>query len=179
MIANAASALGGLVQTRPCWPPTPAVPAFSQTGVEDSPLPTTGNWFLGLVTGGREIFSKMAKLPSPRVTSVPNPLYVLPQDGHMHRLLTGAAVPPHRRSSLAETLCFKEPPKRAGPRLFWNSGLHVAALRKQPGLPSMNQITLCCVHTGWATLLPISKAQGLGAALHTWASGVGNQSCSK
>lgn len=174
----------GLVQMRPCWPPTPAVPALSQTKVEDSPLSATRSCFVRVSHCGERdfqqdgkaalslrsllcqiLFTSFPRMAACTVYSQQHPCY------HTGASSLGISSP--------EILCFQEPPKRAGLRLFWNLGLHVAALRKQPGLPSMNQIILCCVHTGWVTLLPISKAQGLGAALHTWVSVVGNQSCSK
>lgn len=56
-------------------------PALSQIRVEESPLPLPGDALLGLPTEGREIFQKMAKLPSSQLTSVPNLLYILSQNG--------------------------------------------------------------------------------------------------
>lgn len=149
---------------QPCWPRAPAVPSLSPTGVQDSPLPTTRSCFVRVSHSREKDFQQSC--PSPQVTSAQNPLYVLPQDGWRHRLLTpattGGASSPGFRS--AETPAFKEPSQIAGTRRFWNSGLHVAALRKRPGLPSMNQIIPRCVHMGWATLLPTPKAEGWGAA---------------
>lgn len=48
-------------------------------------------------------------------------------------------------TSLAETVRFQEPPRRAGPGPSERS--HAAAFRKQPGLPSRNQIVPCSVCT--------------------------------
>lgn len=57
----------GLVQMRPCWPPTPAVPALSQTKVEDSPLSATRSCFVRVSHCGERDFQQDGKAAlSPR-----------------------------------------------------------------------------------------------------------------
>lgn len=126
---------------------------WARSGWRSPPLHTT-RCFVRVTYWGKRDFPEDSKsaLISGHL-SAKSPSHPFP--GWLHTSSTHNSAPHTTRSllpgvQLSCALCFKEPPKRAGLRLFWNLGIHVAVLRKQPGLPSVNSVLLCCEHIGSA-----------------------------
>lgn len=130
-------------------------PALSQIRVEESLLPTTRRrCFVRVIYCGERDFPEDGKaaLISGHLCAK-SPLHPSPE--WLHTLSTHNSAQGTARSllpgvQLGWALCFKEPPKRARLRLFWNLGLRAAVLGKQAGLPSVNRVLSCCEHTGSA-----------------------------
>lgn len=145
------------------------------------PLPTTRSCFVWVSHWGEERF--LASWQScPPFGSTLCPILFIPFPRMTAHIVYSRLCPCHHTgasslgTSLAETLwgsSSKNHPKELGVEAIVKFG------SPRGSLLSMDQTVLCCVHTGEATPLPVSRTQGLGAALHTWASAVGNQSCSK
>lgn len=127
-------------------------PALSQIRVEESSLPTTRRCFVRVTYWRERDFSRRwqncphlrSHLCQISFTSFPR-MAACTISSRQGWATTRSLLP---GVQFSWALCFKEPPKRAGLRLFWNLGIHVAVLRKQPGLPNVNWV--CCEHMGSA-----------------------------